>query len=464
MSIKGSLKSLAQGAAGLLLPPAVRLFCGALGLGTWFFTERREDSIRNLTHAFPEKSAGWQRKTAFKSVVRMFEMFAMPVVLPWLGEKELRKRFRLAPGSEATFKALSNGSVSVVVAPHCASMEAMAVLPLICPGARFTTIYRALDFPPAEKYVLWARTRWGMKFLSRQEGLLGIRRAMSQGDSVGILFDQNALNSGALILSFGRICSATDLPGILASKLHLKTYLIYAKRTGFLSADFDIVEIENDGTDADVTVRTTLVLENIMKADEDICADWMWAHRRWKSPISTVKSSLSLAHKKNFLSSSLKVMGLARLPRRQPYCLRLPGDPELAKAIISWLPKIREARPDVRWIVAAPVAVADLLKEGINCDRVISFEKECADKAMRDAGAEWPEIYLDLDASSDSRRDGKLCRAFRSMGLTTDKNRKKRGYHKVMYVEGNRLTPEGFDGILSEFLAKCGYAPDKSAE
>jgi len=422
----------------------------------WCFTERREDALRHIALAFPGRDEKWRRKTAFRSVVGMFEMFAMPMVLPWLSEKELRRRFKLAQGSEERFKAAAD-SVAVLQAPHCSSMEAMAVVPLLLPSAKIMTIYRALDFKPADKYVLWARERWGMKLLSRQDGLLGIRRAISEGYSIGILFDQNALHSGALILSFGRVCSATDLPGILASKMYLKTYLIYARRTGFLSATFDLLEIENDGTDADITTKTALTFENIMSEDDEICANWMWAHRRWKSPLSDIRRCLGLEHRKIFLDASLKVMKLDEFPRRQPYCLRLPNDFDLAKIAIAWLPKLREARKDVRWIVVAPAGVANLLEEGVNCDRAISFEPGCADEALREVACEWPEIYFGLETSSDSRIEGTLCKASRSRGLTTDPDRKGLRYRHIKFVRAEDMASEKFDGMLRIFFEECNY-------
>jgi lauroyl/myristoyl acyltransferase len=53
-------------------------------------------------------------------------------------------------------------------------------------------VYRPLDFGPAERFVRWSRSRCGMEMVSRKESLLTLRRKLTSGMNIMILFDQNA--------------------------------------------------------------------------------------------------------------------------------------------------------------------------------------------------------------------------------------------------------------------------------
>jgi len=442
-----------------VLPPLAWLICRTLGVITWCFTNRREVATRNLAHAFPERSEAWHRKIAFKSVLRMFELFAIPTVLPWLSGNELRKRFSLAEGAEGRLDVLTGDEASIVQSPHCAMMESLAMLPELHKGTRFTTVYRPFDFSFAEKYVLWARSRWGMKFLSRKAGLLGIRHALGNGDNVGILFDQNAMTAGALILSFGRICSSTDLPGILASKLHIKTYIIHARRTGFLCAVFDLIEVKHDGTTPDITARTSLILENMLRKDEEACADWMWAHRRWKIILRGPERCLNNTHKKNYLDYSVRAMGLSELPRRQPYCVRVPENRAMAELLVAWLPRLREQRKDVRWIILAPEMAKDLFREGENCERLVSFGPGGLKVALQSMASEWTEMFMSFQPDSDTRAEAKLCRAQYSLGITSKGAKGARGH--MLLPDARASDPAQFEAVLRDYFRFSGMdAPE----
>jgi lauroyl/myristoyl acyltransferase len=441
--------------ADVVLPPVAWLMCRTLGLLTWTFTSRGDDAVRNLAHAFPERSAAWHRRIAFQSVTRMFEMFSTPLFMPWMSDRALCKRFSLAPSTDEKLAKIISDGPCILLSPHSAMFESMSMMPLLHKGINFTSVYRPLDFKPADRYVLWARSNWGLKFISRKESLLGVRHVISRGENLGILFDQNALTAGALILSFGRICSTTDLPAILATKLHLRTYIVLARRKGFMRASFDAMEVGSDGTIADLTVRTSLMLENILRNDEGACADWMWAHRRWKSPLCRVPHTLSIARKKSFLDASLHAEGLSALPRLNPFCLRLPDDPALARIAAGWMERLREARPDVRWVVLAPKHSAELFTEGGNCERLIAFEPGGSRAALRIVREEWPEFYLSLEPSADNRADAERCRAFRSIGLTLSGSKGGKG-HDLFPIPPERTQADAFDKLLDDLFKACG--------
>jgi lauroyl/myristoyl acyltransferase len=439
-----------------VLPPLAWGLCRALGVAACALTNRQEVAERNLALAFPDRDAKWHRRTARKSILYMFELFAIPLVNPWLSEKTLRERFQLSSGiDERICKMLEEGKAMVVQPPHFATSEALTLLPARYEKLEVSDIYRPLDFGPADRYVHWARSRWGLKMYSRKDALLELHRRLGKGEIVSIPFDQNTINAGALVLCFGRVCAATELPSILASKGAVDSAIVVARRKGFLRASFELVEVAHDGTKADMTARYNLALERTLSEDEELCASWMWAHRRWKHNFTNPGQCLTLKNRKDYLANSLAALGLKELPRREPFVLRLPDSPELAASVASWLPKLREGRKDVRWIIVAPEAAAGMFRMGGNCERVVTFAEGDARSALESLRSEWPGFIFCLETDANACEEAKACRAERivSLSLNSEVNKRNR---KTFRVTEDQLSAGNFHNTLATVFHGCG--------
>ena len=60
---------------------------------------------------------------------------------------------------------------------------------------------------------------------------------LRKGGAVVFLFDQNAGSRGALTLFMDRVCSTSELAGLLAEKCKARVGFIYPERTGFHACD-----------------------------------------------------------------------------------------------------------------------------------------------------------------------------------------------------------------------------------
>jgi lauroyl/myristoyl acyltransferase len=442
--------------ADILLPPPVWLLCRTLGLVTWYLLpERRAVALRNLALAFPERDERWRKRIAFRSVMQMFELFAVPLVNPWLSDDEIRRRYVFRDETIEILKRVRDGHPAMMMVPHFAASEALTIAGFFVPGVKFTNLYRPLDFKPAERYVHWARTRWGMKLVSRKTGLLGVSAVLSHGESVGLLFDQNTMTAGALVLSFGRICSATDLPGILQVRHNSEAYLVLARRTGFLRADVQLDPMVTDGTVATTTALSSYAMEIAMRGDDDLCAEWLWAHNRWKSELCEPHHCLSLSFKKNYLAESLRLHGLDTLPRHQPFIVRAPDDPERTKILAQWMPRLHAARPDVRWIVVAKAEVAGNFVPGTNCERLVVADKSNLRRILASLRTEWAEIYFALDPESDAVAERKACASRRVIAFGSGAERDKRGI-TIFNMDSALLAPDRYDELLAAVFKRCG--------
>jgi KDO2-lipid IV(A) lauroyltransferase len=408
-------------AADKILPPMTWGVSHFFGFVAWHCTRRRDDALRNLAHAFPEKSDEWRLKVARESMNRMCEAFVVPLAVPFMSDNELRRRFTVSDETNVQIERLTREKPCIFQTIHGSLAEALTIFPMLREGLKVATVYRPMDIAWLDALVHRARQSRGMRMVSRKAGLLGLRTAVTDGYNIAMLSDQNTMTSGQLVLCFDRVCSASDLSAILVKRLGLRTCIIRARRTGFLRARFEIIEFPIEGSVGDLTARVNLEVEKLLRADGEECADWFWAHRRWKSKVSGLERSLGynvngIPHK-SFIPESVRAMGLDAMPKNNPYTLLMPEKPELAKIAAGWMGRLRAGRPDVRWIVVCTGENADLFREGENCERLVTYAPGGREAAFRSIRNEWTETYLSFEPDGASGREAGWCHARTSRGI-----------------------------------------------
>jgi len=338
----------------------------------WMQPRRRRLVLSNLQHAFPDRSQAWRRRIARKCSRRLVETGMLSLATPYLSERRIREIARLAPSVEAWARDRAARPRPVVFGTlHLALWESQTWLKLLSPVPlpEFGIIYRPLDNAGADAYVKRTRERFGMRLLSRKEGFAEALRILRAQGCIGLLFDQNAGNQGALTLLFGRVCSTTELPGLLAIKLGAEVRSFYPRRTGFWRVSFESDPIANDGTVAGVTLALNRWLESTLSADDELCASWLWAHDRWRHQDVPARR-FRLESKRDLLAPDLRSRKLGALPRRLQVWVRLPnwlGDVVMA---VPLLRALRASRPDAEFILVAKETFLPLVDAAKVADRL----------------------------------------------------------------------------------------------
>lgn len=337
----------------------------------WLAPRRRRLLRSNLHHAFPYRPRAWRRNIARVSSRRLVETALLSLAAPFLSERRIRSIGRLGPSVEEFAGSLQGRPRPVVLATlHLALWESQTWLKVLSPGItqEFGIIFRPLDNPSLDGFVKRTRERHGMRLLSRKAGFaeaLGILRAKG---CVGVLFDQNAGNQGALTLLFGRVCSSTELPGVLASKFGAELRTFYPRRTGFWRVTFESELVPYDGTAAGATVSLNRWLESAL-SQEELCGSWLWAHDRWRNQDVPARR-LRLQAKRNLLALDLRARGLSALPRGTRVYVRMPnwlGDVAMALPLLRAL---RISRPDAELTLLAKPGFVPFLESLGVADRV----------------------------------------------------------------------------------------------
>ncbi|MFM9031192.1 MAG: glycosyltransferase family 9 protein [Opitutaceae bacterium] len=353
--------------------PLLRALSAALGDGVFYLGGRRRRLVRsNLHHAVPERTPEWRDRIGREGCLRLFETGLLSLATPYLTPERLRMILRASPDLEAVYhRHATDPAPSLICSPHLAYWETQTAKPLVLPSPfpEFGIIYRPLDNPAADAFVKAARERFGMKLLSRRDGFAEALKILRRRGFVGVLFDQNAGLQGALTTLFGRVCSTTELPGLMAEKFNARVLALFPRRLGFWRIEVGVEEIVHDGSSNAVTLGLNRWLERTLSADDNLCASWLWSHDRWRHQDMPSKR-LRLESKRDLLAIDLAARGMERLPHRTRILVRLPnwlGDVVMALPLLR---AIRAGRPDAELTLIARAPFAALLRDWGVADRV----------------------------------------------------------------------------------------------
>ncbi len=381
-------------------PEPVLHVCSA-GAGDFIFfamRRRRRLVLSNLHHAFPEKTAAWHRAIGRASCQRLVETALLSLATPFLNERRLRAIVTTTPELLAVYaRHQREPAATLICSPHIAYWEVQTAQPLVVPGTfpEFGIIYRPLDHAAMDSFVKKSRERFGMRLLSRKEGFAEALKLLRRRGFVGVLFDQNAGMQGALTTLFGRVCSTTELPGLMTEKFHARVYGIYPRRLGFWRVAIGAEEIVHDGSGDAVTLGLNRWLEQLLGRDDNLCASWLWAHDRWRNQ-DIPEKRLRLEAKRNLLAADLAARGLSALPRRTRLWIRLPnwlGDVVIALPLLR---AIRASRPDAEITLVAKKPFLPLLESWAIADRYRALPPQGFGYFLhfRKLRHEFPDVWL----------------------------------------------------------------------
>jgi ADP-heptose:LPS heptosyltransferase/lauroyl/myristoyl acyltransferase len=350
--------------------------CRGLGWAIATLPTRRRRTLRsNLHHAFPEKSPAWIRAQAVESAQRSLEMGLLVLCASYFSRAQIAERFSMDEDLQKLFEDYRRApGPLVLLVPHFSMMESGSLFLALVTGPvpPMGAIYRPFDAPGIERWVKHTRERWGLRLLSRKEGYYQAVDLLRENGAVVLLFDQNAGNQGALTLFCDRVCSSTELGGILVEKCRARVGVFYAQRRGFFRATIHAGYLDTAPRAAEVVFAANRWLENKLRADDQICADWLWMHSRWRHQDEPARR-FRLQSKRDLLPAQLAWMGLSDLPKRTRFWIRLPnwlGDVVMA---VPLLRALRRSRPDAELTLLAQPALAPLLERFGVGDRVVAL-------------------------------------------------------------------------------------------
>lgn len=376
-----------------------RVLAGFFGDLIYFLpTKRRRSLLANLHHCFPEKSEAERRRIGRTSCRRTVEMALLLLVTPNYSREQLLRRFRIDPYFEQALNDnAKNPEPAVAIVPHLCLMESLTLLPALANGScpQIATIYRPLKQRALEDWVLCTRQRFGMRLLSRKEGFAEAIQMQRDRHVVAILFDQNAGNTGMLSTFMGRVCSSTELPGMLAAKFDSRYVAVWTERTGFWRGVLKMQDLPRPKDAQQAVFIANQWFEEKLRNEATFRDNWLWLHDRWRTQ-DQAENRLQLRHRRDGLAEELVWREWKELPRNTHIWVRVPnwlGDVIMALPLIR---AIQQGRPDARLTLVCRPQFKDFLGALFpECD-VVTFSKNMsADiKAAKQYARCYPDTYI----------------------------------------------------------------------
>ncbi|MCL4176933.1 MAG: lysophospholipid acyltransferase family protein [Verrucomicrobia bacterium] len=267
----------------------------------------RRMARRNLEQALGgELTPRAIRRTVWENFGRIGENFACAVRTADMSAAEVRDILEVV-GSE---KILPHPEVQpppsrVVAIGHFGNFELFASAFGFAPGYRFATTYRALRQPALNRLMQDLREKSGCEFFERRLQGDMLRAAMSRGGLLlGLLADQHAGRSGVWGPFFGRRCSTTPAPAVMALRYRCPLFTAICYRAGLARWRIEVgdeipTRVEGKRRSvADITADINRAFEAAIRRDP---ANWFWVHNRWKqrrlkaggTPRPSVESTLT---------------------------------------------------------------------------------------------------------------------------------------------------------------------------
>ena len=319
---------------------------------------RKRVLFSNLKRAFPEWSEKRIRRVALASAAGMVEMGFFSLAYPCMSDRRIRRSLSFSSDAAVKMRELQrSGEPVVVFIPHVALFETLGASPLFAPigDKKLGGIYRPHRNPAIEKWVLEARERSGNRMFARDKALVSSKSHLLDNNWLAVLYDQNAGINGTLITFLDRLASATPLPGLLAKGTKARAVFALPQRKSFFRATLFLQEMKSKDPNG-LIAESHELLERYLRSSDKACAEWLWAHGRWKTQNRAPNRFRLVAKRRNLPTPT-------KFPRKTKFWIRMPnwlGDVVMALPLLQAL---RIGRPDAELTLLCRAQFRPLLEQ-----------------------------------------------------------------------------------------------------
>lgn len=273
------------------LPRRARWSLGKLAGSLLFALDARHRAVTlsNLDIAFGDSKTPQEKYTIARDTFRHFGTMLFEMIS--LGNAPWRKMGQLVEfeGVELYERARAKGRGVLMVGAHYGNWEIHAV----AHGFRFkpmSVVARQLDNPHYNRWLERIRNMPGNGVIYKQQALTQVMRSIKDGETVGVVVDQNVtLEDGIFIDFFGRKAASTPVASLIGLKTGAVLVPVFAfpLPNGRYRCVYeqpidpeDYANIDRDRAVFEMTQQCAKVLENYVRRNPQF---WLWMHRRWKT-------------------------------------------------------------------------------------------------------------------------------------------------------------------------------------
>jgi KDO2-lipid IV(A) lauroyltransferase len=274
-----------------LFPRKARRILGrALGRIAFALDARhRAVTLNNLDIAFGDSKTTKEKRVLARGTFQHFGSMLFELFLLGGASQGRIERIVEFGGVEHFERARAAGKGVILVGAHYGNWELHA----IAHGYRFgpfSVVARALDNPYFNQWLERIRNTSGNRVVYKQQALTRLLRLLKEGETVGLVVDQNvSLEDCIFIDFFGKKAASTPVASLLSLKTGAMLVPLFATPLpdGRYRCVYDEPIDPREYSDIDrqlatrrMTQQCAEVLERYVRRDPEF---WLWMHRRWKT-------------------------------------------------------------------------------------------------------------------------------------------------------------------------------------
>lgn len=270
------------------LPPDLRSLLGyALGIFLYLIpTQEKAIALKQIQLFIPEENPTKVTRAMFANLGQtLLESLNVP---PYL--KNIEIRFTLH-NQELTHELINSNRPIVALTAHTGNWDLMAAY-MVAMGANLSTIGRPARKASLQTVLAELREAYGIRMLWRtgKDGTRDIIKELKNNRVVAALIDQDTRVSSAWVPFFGHPAKSPSGIIALAKRYDAIIATCFNVRIGLNSFELFIDIIDTSLTVEEILTEYNRRLESIVRQNP---AQWVWLHKRWRSPNETLTMSTS---------------------------------------------------------------------------------------------------------------------------------------------------------------------------
>lgn len=263
-----------------------RKFASIIAFIFYYFIPIRKDvTIDNLKHAFPEYSEKQVRKIAYGSYKSFCIALVEILYLPWMSFEQIKKVVT-CPNAEYIIKKVEEKNGVILLAAHFGNWEYVAASVAAQINEKVSVIVKPQRNPYVTKWMNKARTRWTNEVVPLGISIRSIYAVLKKKGIVAMVADQRGPEENIKLEFFGRMTSVLTGPAVLSLKTNAPILYGIPIRQPDYSYIANIEEISKENLPEEFDEKVNELSIRLLKYIEDIIRkypeQWLWMHKRWK--------------------------------------------------------------------------------------------------------------------------------------------------------------------------------------
>jgi KDO2-lipid IV(A) lauroyltransferase len=197
------------------------------------------------------------------------------------------ERFIEKPEMEAFLQWMKKEKGAIAIVSHFGNWEWLSIP--IRPFGLFTNaVGRPLKNPYVYAYLCRLREAANLKNIEKSGAVKDSIACLKRKEIVAVLIDQHESRGAMWVDFFGRKASTSTLPAMLALKYGTPVFpaFFYRNEQGRSTVKYgpEFPLIRTGDLQADLLANTQQYVSKIEEEIRKRPGDWLWAHRRWRTP------------------------------------------------------------------------------------------------------------------------------------------------------------------------------------